>query len=89
MRIILVLLFCSVLMIGCSENLGEEFTIRGEITSIDPENKQIFIDGTPVIVKNIEDFKVGEILEAKLRSKSSNDYYNPKDIEIISLIKIE
>jgi hypothetical protein len=85
--IVFLLSLLMVLMLGCSSNEKNTFTISGKIEKIDAA--YIFVDDFPIPIKDTSSYSVGQNIKAELYSASDTDVYNPELIKLKSIEILE
>jgi len=74
------------ILVGCSD-YSSEFTKIGEITRI--EEGIIYIDDSPIKIKDTSDFEMGQRVKVTLIDKTGEDDWDPNDFKVkeIDIIK--
>ncbi|MGG3510286.1 hypothetical protein ABES58_33050 [Paenibacillus lautus] len=77
--ICLFLLF--LVLVGCTEDKNT-FHVEGPIEDIKQQSSQIYVDGFWLPIKNIENYKVGDVIKAEVESIAEGDQYDPEKIKV-------
>lgn len=78
-----ILLIYTLTLTACyNDSPNETFTVSGTIIGIDTNGSRISIEKGPINVKNISEYKVGQIVTATLTDTTSNDCWCPDDFVV-------
>jgi len=58
------------------------FHVEGPIEEINQPSSRVYVDGFWLPVKNVENYKVGDVIEAEVESNAEGDQYDPEKIKV-------
>jgi hypothetical protein len=73
------------LIVGCT-NQKSTFNYSGKITNIDSESEIIYVNELPLYYKDFTSLKIGDEIELVIEKKTSEDDWDPKDLNIIRIV---